>query len=89
MNVKVQPLAEYVVAVAEQAQTKTASGLYLPTGAAEKPKVAEVVAAGKLVTDVKVGDRILYKNEYEATNVKVDGTAYIIIEAKNIIAIVN
>jgi chaperonin GroES len=89
MSVKVQPLDEYVVAVAEEAQTKTASGLYLPGGAAEKPKVAKVVAVGKAVAEVKVGDRILYKNEYEATNVKVDGEAYIIIYARNIIATVN
>ena len=89
MSVKVQPLAEYVVAVAEEAQTKTASGLYLPGGATEKPKVARVVAVGKDVGHVKVGDRILYKNEYEATNVKVDGEAYIIVYQKNIIATVN
>lgn len=89
MSVKVQPLAEYVVAQAEEAQTKTASGLYLPGGAAEKPKVAKVVAVGKEVADVKVGDRILYKNEYEATNVKVDGEEYIIVFQKNIIATVN
>ena len=89
MSIKVQPLAGYIVAVAEEAQTKTASGLYLPGGAAEKPKVAKVVAVGPTVVDVKLGDRILYKNEYEATNVKVDGEAYIIIYEKNIIATVN
>lgn len=89
MSAKVQPLADYVVAVAEEAQTKTASGLYLPGGAAEKPKVAKVVAIGAAVADVKVGDRVLYKNEYEATNVKVDGEAFIIIYQKNIIATVN
>lgn len=89
MSVKVQPLAGYIVAQAEEAKTKTASGLYLPGGATEKPKVAKVVAVGKEVADVKVGDRILYKNEYEATNVKVDGEEYIIVYQKNIIATVN
>lgn len=89
MSVKVQPLAGYIVAQAEEAQTKTASGLYLPGGATEKPKVAKVVAVGKEVDDIKVGDRILYKNEYEATNVKVDGEEYIIVYQKNIIATVN
>jgi len=89
MSVKVQPLADYIVAQAEEAQTKTASGLYLPGGAAEKPKVARVVAVGRGVEDVKVGDRILYKNEYEATNVKVDGESYIIIFKMNIVATVN
>lgn len=88
MSAKVQPQPDYVVAQAEEAQTKTASGLYLPGGAAEKPKVARVVAVGKDVEEVKVGDRILYKNEYESTNVKVDGDEYIIIYKKNIVATV-
>lgn len=89
MSAKVKPLAEYVVATAEEAQTKTASGLYLPPTATEKPKVAKVAAVGSAVTDIKVGDRILYKNEYEATKVKIDGEEYIIVAAHNIIATVN
>jgi chaperonin GroES len=88
MSVKVQPQPDYVVAQTEEAQTKTASGLYLPGGAAEKPKVAKVVAVGKDVEEVAVGNRILYKNEYESTNVKVDGDEYIIIYKKNIVATV-
>ena len=88
MSAKVKPLADYVVAVAEEAQTKTASGLYLPETAAEKPKFAKVVAVGKEVEDIKVDDRILYKNDYEATKVKVDGTEYFIIYKKNIVATV-
>lgn len=86
MSVPIQPLAEYVVVQAEEAQTKTASGLFLPSGAAEKPKVAKVVAAGVGVKDVKVGDRVLYKNEYESTTVKVDGQEYTVVFSKNIIA---
>ena len=86
MSVPVRPMAEYVVVQAEAAQTKTASGLYLPNGSAEKPKVAKVVAAGSAVKDVTVGDRILYKNEYESTNVKVDGEEYTIVYYKNVVA---
>jgi len=86
MSIPVQPLAEYVVVQAEEAQTKTASGLFLPSGAAEKPKVAVVVAVGPEVTAVQVGDRVLYKNEYESTTVKVNGTEYTVIFHKNIIA---
>jgi chaperonin GroES len=88
MSAKVQPLAEYVVAQTEEAQSKTASGLYIPGSASEKPKVAKVVAVGKEVADVKAGDRILYKNEYETTNVKVDGEEFLIIYQKNIVATV-
>jgi len=86
MSVPIQPLAEYIVMQTESAQTKTASGLYLPQGAAEKPKIAVVVAVGADVTDVKVGARVLYKNEYESTVVKVDGEEFIIIFHKNVVA---
>jgi chaperonin GroES len=86
MNIPVQPLAEYIVVQTEAAQTKTAAGLYLPQGSAEKPKIAKVVAVGADVKDVKVGERVLYKNEYESTVVKVDGDEFIIIFHKNVVA---
>lgn len=85
MSTKIQPLADYVVAVGEEAQTKTASGLYLPGNAAEKPKVAKVEAAGKDVKQVKTGDRILYKS-YSPTEVKVDSTEYLLIKEEDILA---
>jgi chaperonin GroES len=88
MGVPIQPLGDYVVAQAEEPATKTASGLYIPGGAQEKPKVAKVVAVGSDVDDVKVGNRIIYKNEYEATTVKVEGEDFIIVYKKNIIATV-
>lgn len=87
MSVKIQPLAEYVVAQLEAAETKTASGIYLPEAAAEKPKTAKVVAVGKKVADVKVGDRILYKS-FSATEVKFEGQEYILVEEEDILAIV-
>jgi len=89
MSSKVQPLGTNIVAQTEEAQTKTASGLYLPGGAAEKPKVARVVAVGPEATSLQVGDRIIYKNEYEATTVKVDGEEFIVISLINVVATVN
>ena len=62
MSVPITPLQGYVVAVAEEAATKTASGLYLPEAAKEKPKTVKVLAVGAEVEGVKVGDRIIYKN---------------------------
>ncbi len=81
-------MADYIVVQAEEAQTKTASGLYLPGNAQEKPKTAKVVAVGSDVKEVKVGERIIYKNEYEATNVKVAKDEYTLVYKKNVIAIV-
>jgi len=87
MSVPVQPLADYIVAQAEEAQTKTASGLYLPDAAKEKPKTAKVVAVGKQASQVKVGDRIIYKS-YSTTEVKHDGVEYILVKEEDVLATV-
>ena len=87
MNAPLQPLADYVVAQAEEATTKTASGLYLPDNAAEKPKIAKVVAVGKEVKQVKSGDRIVYKS-YSTTEVKVGSDEYILVKEEDILATV-
>ncbi len=86
MAVQIQPQAEYVVAQHKAAETKTASGFYLPDGAKEKPKEAVVVAVGKNVEGIKAGDKIIYKNSYEATEVKQGNDEYTIIYHKNIVA---
>jgi chaperonin GroES len=86
MSVPLQPMAEYVVVQTEAAATKTASGLYLPESATEKPKIANVVAIGSDVKNVKVGEKVIYKNEYDATTVKIDSKEYILVDVKNIIA---
>lgn len=83
----IQPLADWVVAQAEEAVTKTASGLYLPDKAAEKPKVAKVLRVGKDVKEVKVGDRIVYKS-YSTTEVKVDNKEYTLVKEEDVIATV-
>jgi chaperonin GroES len=87
MAVKLQPLAEWVVAEQEDAVTKTASGLYLPDKAAEKPKTAKVLQVGSKVKEIKVGDRIVYKS-YSTTELKVDGTEYILVKEEDILATV-
>ena len=88
MSTPLQPLGDYVVAVGEEAETKTASGLYLPDKAQEKPKTAKVVAVGPNAKQVKVGDRIVYKN-YSTTEVKEAGQEYVLIKEEDILATVN
>lgn len=82
-----QPLAEWVVAEPEEATTKTASGIYLPEKAAEKPKTAKVLTVGKDVKNVKAGDRIVYKS-YSTTEVKVGAKEYILVKEEDILATV-
>ncbi len=88
MAVTLKPLADWVVAEQEEAVTKTASGLYLPDKAAEKPKVAKVLKVGKNVKEIKAGDRIVYKT-YSTTDIKLDGTEYVLVKEEDILATVN
>lgn len=87
MSTKINPLSEYVVAKEEEASKKTASGLFLPDSATEKPKTAKVTAVGKSVKEIKAGDRILYKS-YSTTDVKIDNENYILVKESDILATV-
>lgn len=88
MDVPINPLGDYVVAVAEEAESKSASGLYLPEAAKEKPKTAKIVAIGKAVRELKVGERIIYKS-YSNTDVKVGKTEYILVREEDVLATVS
>lgn len=85
MATPIKPLADRVVAVREKAQEKTASGLYLPDNAKEKPVVAKIEAIGPDVKNLKVGDRIIYK-EYSTTELKVDDVEYLIVKEEDVLA---
>lgn len=85
MSVPITPLADRVVAQREEAETKTASGLYLPDTAKEKPTHATVQAVGPKVKDIKKGDKIIFK-EYSTTELKVNGTEYLIVKEDDILA---
>ena len=96
MSSPIKPLGDRVVAVKEEAKTQTASGLYLPDNAKEKPVFAKVVAVGpgKVGDDnelvkmtVKVGDKIIYK-EYSTTELKIDGAEYLVVKEEDILGTV-
>ena len=73
-----------------ESKTKTASGLYIPDTAKEKPQQGGVVAAGPGKKDepmeVKVGDQVLY-GKYSGTEVTVDGNKYLIVRQSDILAV--
>lgn len=87
MSSPIKPLGDRVVAVREKAEAKTASGLYLPDNAKEKPVLAKIVAVGTDVKNVKLGEKILYK-EYSTTEIKIDGTEYLIVKEEDILGTV-
>lgn len=87
MKTPIKPLADRVVAVREAAQTKTASGIYLPGNAKEKPVIAKVVAVGPTVKSLVIGDKIVYQ-AYATVELKIDDTEYLIVKEEDVLATV-
>ncbi len=91
MALNIQPLADRVLIEPTAAEQKTASGLYIPDTAKEKPQQGKVVAVGKgskkHQMTVKVGDTVLY-GKYSGTELKVEGNDYLMMREDDILAIV-
>ena len=85
----IKPLADRVVIEPKEAETKTASGIYIPDTAKEKPQQGTIVAAGpgkkNEPMEVKVGDTVLY-GKYAGTEVTVDDKKYLIVKQSDILA---
>ena len=95
MSIKLTPLEDKNIVKQAEAQTQTASGLYIPDNAKEKPQQGEVLAVGpgrrddkgeRIPMDVKVGDKVLY-SKYGGTEVHYEGEDYLIVGARDILAI--
>ena len=90
-KINIKPLADRVLIEPLQAETKRASGIIIPDNAKEKPQKGTVVAVGPGTKDekvtVKVGDTVLY-GKYAGTELKFDGTDYLMMRESDILAIV-
>ena len=90
LYIMIKPLADRVLVEPKEAETKTASGLYIPDTAKEKPQEGKVIAAGPGKKDepmeVKVGDEVIY-GKYAGTEVTVEGKKYLIVKQSDILAI--
>lgn len=91
-----KPLGDRVVIRVLEQEEKTASGIFLPDTAKEKPSQGEVVAVGpgklqddgkRVALDVKVGDKIIF-SKYAGIEVKFEGTKYLIVSERDILAII-
>lgn len=91
MALQIKPLADRVLIEPVAAETQTASGIYIPDTAKEKPQKGTVIAVGNGTKDnpttVKVGDTVLY-GKYSGTELKLEGTDYLIMREEDILAIV-
>jgi chaperonin GroES len=96
-SVNLKPLHDNVVIEHVEQDDKTTGGIFLPDTAKEKPQEGMIKAIGdgrvlengtKLTMSVKVGDRVLYR-KYSGSEVKIDGTEFLIIPEKDILAVVD
>ncbi|HEK19392.1 MULTISPECIES: co-chaperone GroES [unclassified Mucilaginibacter] len=98
MSLNIKPSADRVVVEAAAAETKTASGIYIPETAQEKPQKGTIVAVGPgkyadttgtlIPMSVKVGDQVLY-GKYAGTEINIDGKEYLIMRESDIYAVFN
>ena len=95
-KVSIKPLEDRVVVQANEAETTTASGLVIPDTAKEKPQEGTVVAVGpgriddngnRVPLDVNVGDVVIY-SKYGGTEVKYAGEEYLVLSARDLLAVV-
>lgn len=84
---KLQPLADRIVAKSVEAEAKSPSGIILPDSAKEKPQMGEVLAVGKEVKEIKPGDRILY-TKYGPTEAKIDNEDLLLLKEEDVLAVV-
>lgn len=95
MNIR--PLYDRIVVKRlDEEVEKTASGLFIPDSAKEKPQQGEVVAVGQgkktedgkiIALDVKAGDRILF-GKYSGSDIKIDGTEYLIMREDEVLGVI-
>ena len=91
----IKPLEDKIVVQASEAETTTASGIVIPDTAKEKPQEGSVVAVGpgrfedgaRVPLDVAVGDTVIY-SKYGGTEVKVAGEEYLILSARDVLAVI-
>jgi chaperonin GroES len=93
---KLRPLHDRVIVKRLENETKTASGIFIPDNAAEKPDQGEVLAVGPgkrndkgelIVVGVAVGDRVLF-GKYSGQTVKVDGDELLVMREEDLFAVV-
>ncbi|ARD42113.1 co-chaperone GroES [Actinomyces gaoshouyii] len=96
MSISIKPLEDRIVVQTVEAEQVTASGIVLPGTAQEKPQEGKVMAVGpgrvddkgnRVPVDVAEGDIVIY-SKYGGTEVKYDGEEYLILSARDVLAIV-
>ena len=98
MAVQIKPLEDRILVEVLDAETKTASGLVIPDTAKEKPQEGKVIAVGpgrfdedgekRIPMDIKTGDTVIF-SKYGGTEVTYDGKDYLLLSARDVLAIVS
>ncbi len=82
-----QPLGKRVLVERVEEAKTTASGIYIPDSAKEKPSQGKVLAVSKEIEDVAVNDTVVF-GKYSGNELTLDGTTYLVIELDDLLGIV-
>jgi len=82
-----QPLGKRVLIERVEEAKTTASGIYIPDSAKEKPSQGKVIAVSKEVEEVSVNDTVVF-GKYSGSELTLDGTNYLVIEIDDLLGIV-
>ena len=88
MSVSIEPLGARVLILPDEGEDQTSTGIYLPETAKEKPQQGTIQAVGdeeEMITDLKVGDTVLFP-KYGGTEIKFDGTTYLLMDEADVLA---
>ncbi|OED27327.1 molecular chaperone GroES [Acholeplasma laidlawii] len=83
----IKPLEDYVVLSVKKEEKTTASGIILATEDKDKPAMGKVISIGPKVENIKVNDEVIYQS-YAGTKVKLKEVEYLLVQSKNILAII-
>lgn len=87
----IKPLGKRVVIKVAETEETTASGFVLPSSSKEKEQFGEVLALGPDIDKddgIKIGDTVFFKN-YSGTEIEHDGETVLIIELKELLAVLD
>ncbi|MBX3315706.1 MAG: co-chaperone GroES [Phycisphaeraceae bacterium] len=94
----IRPLHDKILVRRDDAETKTSSGIFLPESGKERPKTGTVQAVGdgalntetgeRIPLTVKKGDRVIFTS-YAGTEIKLDGTDYLMMSEDDVLAVID
>jgi len=91
VSVKLRPIDDRIIVQKVEEDQTTAGGIIIPDTAKEEPQQGEVIAVSvqeEEAGDIKVGNKVIYA-KYGPTEIKLEGTAFLIVSRADVLAVID